>query len=125
MRENFTISADKNNGYPSFSDSIELNSVDFCKNKNQFIADGTFYPKYLGRTIESEKFRNFSKNIFMLISDINNGYPVFTSWYGLKQSAVSDIYSHNKPAKIIYYKNIPIKAVYFRKKAVYCFGFKK
>ena len=54
MRENFTISADKNNGYPSFSDSIDLDDTDFYKNKNQFIADGISYPKYLGKNIESE-----------------------------------------------------------------------
>lgn len=54
MRENFIISADKNNGYPSFSDSIELDDVNFYKNKNQFIADGNSYPKYLGKNIESE-----------------------------------------------------------------------
>ena len=54
MRENFTISADKNNGYPSFSDSIDLDDTDFYKNKNQFIADGISYPKYLGKNIEFE-----------------------------------------------------------------------
>lgn len=54
MRENFIISDDKNNGYPSFSDSIDLDDTDFYKNKNQFIADGISYPKYLGKNIESE-----------------------------------------------------------------------
>ena len=54
MRENFIISADKNNGYPSFADSIDLDDTDFYKNKNQFIADGISYPKYLGKNIESE-----------------------------------------------------------------------
>mgnify|MGYP006879576400 FL=1 len=123
MRENFIISADKNNGYPSFSDSIDLDDTDFYKNKNQSIADGISYPKYLGKNIESEKFRIFSNNMFLLISDVNNGYPVLACWHRLKQSVFSDIYSRNRPAKIIYYNGIPIKAVYFRNKAVYRFGF--
>ena len=54
MRENFIISADKNSGYPSFSDSIDLDDTDFYKNKNQFIADGISYLKYLGKNIEFE-----------------------------------------------------------------------
>lgn len=44
MRDNFVLSADKNNGYPSFSDSVDLENTDFCKNKNQFIANGINYP---------------------------------------------------------------------------------
>lgn len=123
MRKNFIISVDKNNGYPSFSDSVELDDIDFYKNKNQFIADGNFYPKYLGKDIEIEKFSIFSKNMFLMISDVNSGYPVLACWYGLKQSVVSDIYNGDNPAKIIYYKGLPVKSVYFRNKAVYRFGF--
>lgn len=44
MRDSFILSADKNNGYPSFSDSVDLDNTDFYKNKNQFIANGVKYP---------------------------------------------------------------------------------
>ena len=46
MRENFILSANKNNGYPSFTDSVDLENTDFYKNKNQFIANSTNYPKF-------------------------------------------------------------------------------
>ena len=36
MRENFILSSDKNNGYPSFTDSVDLDNTDFYKNKNQY-----------------------------------------------------------------------------------------
>ena len=123
MRENFILSSDKNNGYPSFSDSVDLDNTDFYKNKNQFISDGVLYPKYKKKNTESEKFSHYSKNIFFLIPDINDGYPVMTFWYGLKQKVISDIYSGDSPARIIYYRGMPVKSVYFREKAVYKFGF--
>jgi hypothetical protein len=46
MRENFILSANKNNGYPSFTDSVDLENTDFYKNKNQFIANSINYPKF-------------------------------------------------------------------------------
>ena len=53
MRENFIISSDKNNGYPSFSDSVDLENTDFCKNKNQFIANGINYPIFKTSNLDS------------------------------------------------------------------------
>lgn len=43
MRELFTVSLDKNNGYPSFSNSVDINS-DKYQNQNMFLTDGNNYP---------------------------------------------------------------------------------
>lgn len=48
MRETFIVSADKNNGYPSFSDSVDIESVE-CKNQNMFLTDGVNYPLFKGK----------------------------------------------------------------------------
>lgn len=123
MRDSFVLSADKNNGYPTFSDATDFQNVNYCQNKNMFISDGVLYPKYSGKNTESEIFSHYSKNIFFLIPDINDGYPVMTFWYGLKQKVISEIFSGDSPAQIIYYRGMPVKSVYFREKAVYKFGF--
>ena len=58
MRDNFIISSDKNNGYPSFSDSVDLENTDFCKNKNQFIANGINYPIFKTSNLDSVNIVN-------------------------------------------------------------------
>ena len=58
MRENFILSADKNNGYPSFSDSVDLDNTDFYKNKNQFIANGVKYPIFKNSSLDSSNIVN-------------------------------------------------------------------
>lgn len=58
MRENFILSADKNNGYPSFSDSVDLDNTDFYKNKNQFIANGVKYPIFKDSSLDSSNIVN-------------------------------------------------------------------
>ena len=58
MRENFILSADKNNGYPSFSDSVDLDNTDFYKNKNQFIANGVKYPIFKNPSLDSSNIVN-------------------------------------------------------------------
>ena len=58
MRENFILSADKNNGYPSFTDSIDLDNTDFYKNKNQFIANGVKYPIFKDSSLDSSNIVN-------------------------------------------------------------------
>jgi len=42
MRESFILTS-KNNGYPSFSNSTDINS-DFCQNQSMFITNGKNYP---------------------------------------------------------------------------------
>lgn len=58
MRENFILSADKNNGYPSFTDSVDLDNTDFYKNKNQFIANGVKYPIFKTSSLDSVNIVN-------------------------------------------------------------------
>ena len=58
MRDSFILSADKNNGYPSFSDSVDLENADFCKNKNQFIANGINYPIFKTSNLDSVNIVN-------------------------------------------------------------------
>ena len=58
MRENFILSADKNNGYPSFSDSVDLDNTNFYKNKNQFIANGVKYPIFKNSSLDSSNIVN-------------------------------------------------------------------
>ncbi len=123
MRESFIISPDKNNGYPSFSDALDFENVNFCQNKNMFIDDSIFYPRYIGKNIETETFSHFSKNTFFTFSDINEGYPVLLFWYDLKQKIISDIYVGENNAQIVYYRDIPVKALYFNEKMIYKFGF--
>ncbi len=45
MRENFIVSPAKNNGYPSFSDSVDID-LDFYQNQNMFLTDGINYPVF-------------------------------------------------------------------------------
>lgn len=58
MRENFILSANKNNGYPSFSDSVDLDNTDFYKNKNQFIANDVKYPIFKDSSLDSSNIVN-------------------------------------------------------------------
>lgn len=58
MRENFILSANKNNGYPSFTDSVDLENTVFYKNKNQFIANGINYPIFKTSSIDSVNIVN-------------------------------------------------------------------
>lgn len=58
MRENFILSADKNNGYPSFTDYVDLDNTDFYKNKNQFIANGVKYPIFKNSSLDSSNIVN-------------------------------------------------------------------
>lgn len=58
MRENFILSANKNNGYPSFTDSVDLDNTDFYKNKNQFIANGINYPNFKTSSLDSVNIVN-------------------------------------------------------------------
>ena len=58
MRENFILSSDKNNGYPSFTDSVDLDNTDFYKNKNQFVANGIKYPIFKTSNLDSVNIVN-------------------------------------------------------------------
>ena len=58
MRENFILSSAKNNGYPSFTDSVDLENTDFYKNKNQFIANGINYPIFKTSNLDSVNIVN-------------------------------------------------------------------
>ena len=58
MRENFILSSAKNNGYPSFTDSVDLGNTDFYKNKNQFIANGINYPIFKTSNLDSVNIVN-------------------------------------------------------------------
>jgi len=49
MRNEFIISPDKNNGYPSFPDSVEFDS-DFYKNQSLFLVDSTDYPVFRNKS---------------------------------------------------------------------------
>ena len=123
MRDSFILSADKNNGYPSFSDAPDFEGVNYCLNSKMFIDDGTFYPRYSGINAEAEIFSHYSRNTLFVFPDINDGYPVFLFWHGLRQKVISEIFSGENPAQIIYYRDMPVKSIYFREKAVYKFGF--
>ena len=58
MRENFILSSAKNNGYPSFTDSVDLDNTDFYKNKNQFIANGVKYPIFKDSSLDPSNIVN-------------------------------------------------------------------
>lgn len=58
MRENFILLSAKNNGYPSFTDSVDLENTDFYKNKNQFIANGINYPIFKTSNLDSVNILN-------------------------------------------------------------------
>ena len=48
MRDSFILSADKNNGYPSFSDAPDFESVNYYQNQSMFLTtDG--YPIFKGK----------------------------------------------------------------------------
>ena len=48
MRENFIVSSDKNNGYPTFSDAPDFESVNYYQNQSMFLTtDG--YPIFKGK----------------------------------------------------------------------------
>lgn len=48
MRDSFILSADKNNGYPTFSDAPDFESVNYYQNQSMFLTtDG--YPIFKGK----------------------------------------------------------------------------
>ena len=48
MRDSFILSADKNNGYPTFSDTPDFESVNYYQNQSMFLTtDG--YPIFKGK----------------------------------------------------------------------------
>ena len=48
MRDSFILSADKNNGYPTFSDAPDFGSVNYYQNQSMFLtSDG--YPIFKGK----------------------------------------------------------------------------
>ena len=58
MRDSFILSADKNNGYPSFSDAPDFESVNYYQNQSMFLTtDG--YPIFKGKNyLESSPIIN-------------------------------------------------------------------
>lgn len=58
MRDSFILSADKNNGYPSFSDAPDFESVNYYQNQSMFLTtDG--YPIFKGKPyLESSPITN-------------------------------------------------------------------
>jgi len=123
MRENFIISSDKNNGYPTFSDAVESGYFRFYSNSGIFQSDGSVYPEYPRIKINTEGVKYYLKYIFFEFPIINDGYPVMLKWYNLSMKSWSDIYSGDKNVRIVYFRNSLVKTVYFRNKAVYRFGY--